>query len=85
MSTPSLEEFEALNPSKLQPCKVGVVRDLLADEDRDKLDAALEAPKTRISNAAIIKWVEQRGHTPPSVTSVTAHRKRTCTCTKATS
>ena len=84
MSTPSLEEFEALNPSKLQPCKVGVARDDLNEEDRAKLDAALREPSFRISNAAIIKWLENHD-TGATVNAVTAHRKGVCRCFKATS
>lgn len=77
---PDLSEFEKLSHrSQKKPCKVGAAASRLKPAERKQLDAASEADTGRISNAAILSWLEARG-LDASIPSVTNHRRKQCSC-----
>lgn len=87
MPTPDLSEFEALSQPKKRPCSLGLIiagelEPALSPDDLAKLDAALATDQGIITNAAIAKWLEGRGHSLHSQRVLT-HRKGTCRCGKA--
>lgn len=76
-----LGEFRALSSRRSKPlCKVGLVRESLSGEERRKLDAACAAADIR--TGAIVEWLKRVAGGAPvvSVSAVTSHRRRTCTC-----
>lgn len=87
MPTPDLSEFEALSQPKKPPCTMGLILageldPKLSPEDVAKLEAAMATDMGVITNAAIAKWLESRGHSLHSQRVLT-HRKGTCRCGKA--
>jgi hypothetical protein len=76
-ATPDLSEFEALSKPRKPPCQVGAALAALEAKQAAQLRAACEAPA--ITVAGIRTWLEQRGHAA-SVSGITSHRRRTCTC-----
>lgn len=76
---PDLTEFFKYSRPKKKPCQIAFAREQLKPQERDNLNAALDADQGIITAGAIIQWLSVRGHTV-SAPAVTAHRKRTCTC-----
>ena len=75
-----LSEFEALsNPKNGRPCLVAVALGKLNAGERAKLTAALAEDQSAITNAAISKWLETRGHEVHFMR-IVSHRKGSCRC-----
>lgn len=79
MSTPDLSEFEKLSRPRGVGCKFPAARDMLGADDQAKLDAALEAPVTQITNAGIAEWLARR-EVKIAWQSIRSHRDGVCSC-----
>lgn len=85
-NAPDLSEFERLSHPRNPPCAMGLIltgelTPQLDDDDLVKLEAAMAKDQGVITNAAIAKWLAQRGHDLHSQRVMT-HRKGTCCCGK---
>jgi hypothetical protein len=82
MADPDLSEFRALtNYTKQIPCQIVQVREELKGEEVKQLEAAMEAEPHQITNMAITKWLEVRGH-HVIWQRVRQHRIGQCSCAK---
>jgi hypothetical protein len=77
--TVDLSEFLALGKPPRPPCAIGVHDKQLSKEDREKLQAALEADQGVIGNQAIALWLKGHGCNVPWQL-VRAHRSGVCNC-----
>lgn len=76
---PDLSEFlKYAMKSRKAPCKVGLARDQIAGQDLRNLDAALS--ESKIPNSAIEEFLRARDLKGVTTSSITSHRKGTCTC-----
>ena len=73
-----LSEFHELSTNG-RACKVRLAIEKLDAEEVKQLEAALAEDQAVITNAAIQKWLERRGHEMHPQT-VLSHRKGNCAC-----
>lgn len=62
MPEPDLSEFLALSQPKKPACSVCTARAQLSKQEQASLDAACKTHVQRITNKAIVYWLEKRGH-----------------------
>lgn len=82
MAKPDLTEFFRYSQPKRRPCPVAFAVEQLDEGERTQLTAACATDQGIITNAAIEKWLSNRGHTA-SVSAIVVHRKGTCSCARA--
>lgn len=78
-ATPDLSEFFRLSRPKRKPCSIGHALSQLKDDERSKLQAALDTDQGIITNAAIEGWLAAR-KLQTTVSAVVTHRKGRCSC-----
>lgn len=79
MAEPDLSEFLTASRPKKPTCGVGIALPEMSKDDQQKLTAAINAGVGIITNTAVQKWLQARGHSINS-TQITAHRHGTCSC-----
>lgn len=81
---PDLSEFFKLSRPKKPPCQLGIIlsraaKPQLSETEAEQLRAALATDVGIITAAAIVAWLEARGH-EVTFAKITNHRRGRCSC-----